>query len=382
MKHGIARLLVSLLAILSFTLLTGTFSPLKSLRSYATAQAASCEWHKVNSPSIGGVLWGVSAYSTSDVWAVGSSAGTAITEHWDGTHWSYVLSPQPGDYANDLSGIVALAPNNVWAVGYHQNYKGMYERPEKTLVEHWDGTQWKVIASPSPGSFYNALSAIVAVSPTDIWAVGSQGPLNGISTTLVEHWDGTSWSIVSSPNIGTYGNGLTAVTALSSSDIWAVGEYANHNYGGYTLIEHWNGTQWSIVSSPNVGNYENGLRSVAATAPNDIWAAGYNWVAPGDILDALIEHWNGKQWSIVTSPQPPGGDNALDGVAVVSSTNVWATGSSASGAITMQWNGQQWNIIANSGKQSQFLTRLAVINAQDMWAVGSTTTLMMVMHYC
>ncbi len=382
MKHSATHLLVSLLALLSLALLSGGGSSLLALSSNATALASACEWHKVNSPSIGGVLWGVSAYSTSDVWAVGDAAGTAITEHWDGKYWHYILSPQPGNYANDLSGIVALAPNNVWAVGYHQNYKGMYERPEKTLIENWDGSHWKVIASPSPGSFYNSLSAIAAVSPTDIWAVGAEGPLQGTSKTLIEHWDGTSWSIVPSPNIGTYGNGLTAVTALSSSDIWAVGEYANHNYGGYTLTEHWNGTQWSIVSSPNVGNFENGLRSVAAAAPNDIWAVGYNWVAPGDILDTLTEHWDGKQWTIVSSPQPPGGDNALDGVAVVTSTNVWATGSSASGAITIQWDGHQWNTMPNTGKQYQFLTRLAIITAHDMWAVGSTTTLMMVMHYC
>lgn len=267
-------------------------------------------------------------------------------------------------------------------MGLHQNYKGMYERPEKTFIEHWDGSQWKVVASPSPGAFINGLSAIAAVSPTDIWAVGSEGPLQGPVDTLIEHWNGTSWSVVPSPNVGTYGNGLSAVTALSSSDVWAVGSDANANYGGRTLIEHWDGSQWSVVPSPNVGNFENDLWSVAGAAPNDIWAVGLNWASPGDIVDTLTEHWDGSQWSVVASPQPPGGDNDLHGVAVVASNNVWAVGGSASGPITMQWNGQQWNTVSNSGKQYQFLNRIAAINAHDMWAVGSTTTLMMVMHYC
>ncbi len=275
MKHFSTRLLVSVLTALSLSLLTGNFSPVKPLRSDATALAGSCEWHTVSSPSIGGSLWGVSADSATDVWAVGGSNGSAITEHWDGKRWSYVLSPQPGDYVNFLGGVAALSPDNTWAVGFHQNYKGLYERPEKTLIEHWDGSRWKVVTSPSPGSFYNSLSAVTAVSPTNIWAVGSQGSLQGTSTTLIEHWDGTSWSVVPSPNVGTYGNGLEAVTALSSSDVWTVGEYANTNYGGYTLIERWDGTQWSVVPSPNVGNFENGLRSVAGAAPSDIWAVGF-----------------------------------------------------------------------------------------------------------
>src|SRR5258707_68301 len=90
------------------------------------------------------------------------------------------------------------------------------------------------------------------VSPMMLPAVGAQGTVQGHSKTLIEHWDGAHWSVVHSPNIGTSANGLSAVTAFSSSDIWAVGEDSNGKVGARTLIEHWNGKQWSVVQSPSV----------------------------------------------------------------------------------------------------------------------------------
>src|SRR5579863_6557921 len=382
----------ALLATLFAILLFGNASPILARASDASGGCGS--WQIVSSPSPGPVyndLWGVAAISHSDAWAVGGSGinttntyplNSAIAEHWDGTQWSVIPSPEPGNYQNYLEGVVALSSNNVWAVGLEQDYKGRYEEQQKTLIEHWDGTQWSVITSPNPGMFYNSLSGVAALAPNDIWAVGSRGDVQGFTKTLIEHWDGTRWSVIASPNVGTYGNGLSAVTALSASDIWAVGNDANTNYGGRTLIEHWNGSKWSVVSSPNVGLFDNELWSVAGVAPDDIWTVGLNWASPGDVVATLTEHWDGSTWSVVSSPNPPGGDNDLHGVVAVASNNVWALGGSASGPITMQWNGQQWNTDPNPGLHYRFLNRIAAVNAHDVWAVGSTTTKMLIMHYC
>jgi hypothetical protein len=328
MKHFPTRLFVSLLTALFIAFLVENVSPMMSPASAATR---SCDWHKVASPSIGGALWGVSALTHTDAWAVGSNGGSGITEHWDGTSWSYIPSPQPGNYANELDGVAALSSSDVWAVGAHQNYKGMYQEPQKTLVEHWDGARWSVIASLNPGMFYNSLSAVTALAPNDIWAVGAQGNLQGHSKTL---------------------------------------------------IEHWNGKQWSVVQSPSVGPFDNELWSVAGVASNDVWAVGLYWAPPGNVIDTLTEHWDGSTWSVVPSPNPPGGDNDLHGVAAVANNDVWAVGSSISGPLTIQWDGHQWNTIPNKGQQSWFLNRIAALNAQDVWAAGSTTALMQIMHYC
>jgi len=134
-------------------------------------------------------------------------------------------------------------------------------------------TTWRIIPSPNPPSPpTSGLVAVSALTPADAWAVG--GTYTGCCRwrSLIEHWDGATWHIVSSP--GT--TSLQGVAALSPRDVWAVGSgletYAPVN--GPTLIEHWNGTQWSIVPSPNPSANDNSLASVAALAPNDVWAVG------------------------------------------------------------------------------------------------------------
>src|SRR5205085_2227993 len=116
-----------------------------------------------------------------------------------------------------------------------------------------------------------------AISSNDAWAVGEY--YLGSEQTLMEHWDGVQWSIVSSPNPpGSHGTILYGVSAISSNDVWAVGDYGGDNYLTLTLIEHWDGVQWSIIPSPNAGlnpNNTNELYDVSAISSNDVWAVGY-----------------------------------------------------------------------------------------------------------
>src|SRR5262249_23565307 len=87
---------------------------------------------------------------------------------------------------------------------------------------------------------------------------------------------GPNWAVTSSPNVGTYDSFLYGVAAVSSSDAWAVGDYHNTIDAVFrTLVERWNGSTWSIVSSPNGDTQENVLNSVAAISGSDVWAVGY-----------------------------------------------------------------------------------------------------------
>src|SRR5690242_5087703 len=62
-----------------------------------------------------------------------------------------------------------------------------------------------------------------------------------------------SWSVVSSPNVWFDGNQLTAVAAISANDVWSVGYDFPDGGSETTITEHWNGSQWSVVNSPNPG---------------------------------------------------------------------------------------------------------------------------------
>jgi hypothetical protein len=201
-----------------------------------------------------------------------------------------VPNPNPGyNYANGLSGVVALASNDVWATGFWRAYSF------RGLLMHWDGLEW--VHELDPFYLSGGLSSISGVSSTDLWAVG----LELSDSSLVYHRDSSGWSYISSPDIG----GLRGVSALASNDVWAVGE------GG---IIRWNGTSWLTMTVP-VG----GLLSVDALAANDVWVVG----------STAVLHWNGSQWNV----RPLAAGESLVNVDAYAQEDVWAVGSSLQGGV-------------------------------------------------
>ncbi len=313
-------------------------------------------------------LWGVSALSSSDAWAVGDGPGqvsdeaATLVEHWNGSAWTYMSSPSPGTVQNTLKGVAAASASDAWAVGYDDAAPG-------TLIEHWNGSAWGVI-TPTTGS--GALSAVAAVDANDVWAVGAG------SGTLVEHWNGSTWAQVSSPSPGT-GGGLASLAVRSAHDIWTVGYY----YDGSvikTLIENWNGTIWRIIPSPNQGTSDNRLNSVSIAGANSIWAVGT--YAVSGTSKTLIEHWNGTAWTIISSPNEGTSNNVLSGVAAVALNDAWAVGSyydAGVGAIQTlaeHYNGSSWSIVStpNGNVYNNQLAAIAAASPNDFWAVGSSAS--------
>ena len=102
---------------------------------------------------------------------------------------------------------------------------------------------WQIIASPN-SSGNDALGAVTSFSPSNVWAVGQ-----GSTKALVEHWDGSTWSIVSTPTVA--GTSVLNGVAGAAGDVWAVGSV----FDGSTwnpLVERWNDSAWSLVSAPSV----------------------------------------------------------------------------------------------------------------------------------
>jgi hypothetical protein len=274
-----------------------------------------------------------------NVWAVGTSGDAPLAALWNGSDWNVYVPPGvPGGPAH-LSGVVAISPTDVWAVGFGSEYG----TPWHTLIEHYDGTGWSVVPSPNASlTSSDRLLSLSAISAVDIWAAGDSTTA-GISRTLIQHWDGTAWSIVASPDVGPGNNALYAVGVLSASDAWAVGSSTNVGGHAETLTEHWNGSIWEIVPSPNIdaGSRTNYLLSLAAISPDSLWAAGYSENTNGNVFDPsfrhpLVEHWDGHGWNVVPSPDGlpaiphnngkssfPSRANAI---AATSSTTVWVAG--------------------------------------------------------
>jgi len=333
---------------------------------FATASAGQtlvehwngASWSVMSSPNVGSgsnFLDAVSADSSTDVWAVGGfgSAGTSQTlvEHWNGVSWSVVSSPSPGSSFNVLYGVTAVSSNDVWAVGTFSNTSG----PSQTLIEHWNGVSWSVVSSFSPGSSSNELRGVAADATNDVWAVGILSNTGGSSLTLIEHWDGVSWSLIPGVTFGSSLTELFGVTSLAPINVWAVGILSNTGGSSLTLIEHWNGVSWSVSPAVNFGSALTELFGVATIAPNDVWAVGdFQNTGANQFVLPLTEHWNGASWSVVPNPAAniPGFGGNLHGVAAANSHKVWTVGEESNNTTIDQtlaehWTPVGWQVLNN-----------------------------------
>lgn len=276
-----------------------------ALLSAVSASSASDAWAvgrtQVNKSSLQGLAlhwngsaWAVSSsfpgalastYATSaadisptDAYATGNSSSIprGHLAHWDGTAWSAVTVPVPSNAPTNttLDAISADGPNDVWAVG---TYLDSANEQFETFSIHFNGTVWSVAAMPlSPSGQRAQFNGIKANSPADVWAVGDQGPASGGSpTTLIEHFNGATWSVVPSPSPGTSAVLGGVTTSNAANNVWAVGSFiAAGSSQRQTLTLNWNGSTWSVVSSPNSANPD-GLSAVATNPGSAIvWAVG------------------------------------------------------------------------------------------------------------
>ena len=204
---------------------------------------------------------------------------------------------------------------------------------------------------------------------------GREFPARGTvpTKTFVEHWNGSSWSIVASPSPKD-GGAFSAVTAFAPNDIWAVGtQFSQFNFGP-SLIEHWNGQKWSIIPSPTAG-FASEFRSVSGSSPNSIWAVG-DYIANGGYYD-LAEYWNGSTWSIVPVAKFPKGSGDLGGVLALRSNDVWAVGGSdfGGGIFPLGWATMAW---LRQPRRREFPVYCrGPQHATIFWAVGGV-----IMHFC
>ncbi len=351
-----------------------TVALLALLWSPALAFAQSGVWTVISSPNQGtkdNQLLGVAPVSASDIWSVGNyNAGPytmslrTLAEHWNGSSWSIVSTPNAakakttGDY-DSLQGVATVSTSNVWAVGYSGN---LSVAADKTLIEHWNGSAWSIVSSPNPYTTQD-LYGVAAVSSSDIWAVGEGFSYSSGYTTLTEHWNGTAWSEVSSPGYVA----LRGVTVVASNNVWAVGG---------SQILHWNGTSWSLVSSPQPPNGDGyQLDAVAAVSASNIWAVGYEEIAAGCgyVYDTLVEHWDGSSWQLAPGANPNAGTTFLNGVTALSATSVWAVGITLGQSFVEKWNGTQWARVSSpnpSATQDSLQAATAIPATGDVWAVG------------
>jgi hypothetical protein len=351
----------------------------------STTSAADCgsAWRIVPSPNQGSgnnELYGLGIVSANDMWAVGRFSDAAgyktLAMHWDGSAWNIVTTPNVGSNFNQLYSTAAVSSNDVWAVGASSDNSVLFQ----PLIEHWDGTQWRTVANPLAPGTSAFIYGVASLAANDIWGVGYIQVGFSAQQPLAVHWDGNSWSLVQTPSTSPANNDvLWSVTALSPSDVWAVGNSVDRVSGNYnTLIEHWNGSAWSVVTSPNPsGSIYNFLWGIVAASTNDIWVMGRAYT--GAIYPGLFEHWDGSAWSIISSGPTDQSYTELYGAVASSSTDVWAVGREGDGfntnlTLIEHWDGSAWSRVPHpepAGSTESYLNTAKAVSANDVWTVGA-----------
>jgi hypothetical protein len=281
----------------------------------------------------------------------------------DGHRWVVTDTTDPSDQANYLIALKPFGANDMWAVG-------AWYRPDTstpgTLTEHWNGTAWKMVKSPNATWGYNELYGVDGAAPDDVWAVGFHNISQyGSERTMALHWNGTRWSIVKTPNLGDAANLLGDVAVVSSDDAWAVG-YGDDAGGfrGRAIALHWDGAAWSMAN-PKQPDRGAGFAAVDALASNDVWAVGSDGKAP------LAEHYDGSTWSVVPTPDIEG---ELYAVEAIAPGDVWAAGESDDSTLIMHWNGGSWTVVPspNGPMPGNQLADLVAAGPNRVWAVGTS----------
>lgn len=308
----------------------------------------------------GSSLTAIDGASTTDIWAVGERHNTArehsLAAHWDGSSWQEVGVPDVGR----LRGLDVTGPDDAWAIGGHS-------------LLHWDGAVWSETALP-----HGDYSSVSATGPGDVWVAGVQpGPMIGKNSrgwsSAIAHYDGANWTVMRTPNPGTRDNYVDGIVAVSSTDVWAAGYFSDigkHTAEATSLMMHWDGTEWSLIRSPNPSRSLNVIWSMGSDDAGGVWALGH-FKGSDHYLHPLMLRWDGASWGAVRLR----GDSLWSAWAVAGSPAgpIWVVGSPATSSLAIAACGDlTCRTTVPPTEYDMSASSVYSPTADDAWIVGAT----------
>jgi hypothetical protein len=322
----------------------------------------------------------VSCSLSSFCMAVGSQGNsdptvTTFAQMWNGSNWTTVSTPNPsGETDVTLASVSCVGPTFCMAVGSATNASSNVV----TLAEKWNGTAWSIVPTVDPNGTADELVHVSCTSITFCMAVGASGT-NPNHTTLVEQWTGgVSWSSVAiTPPTGTTNVQLQGITCYGTNWCMTVG-LAVMSGSTVTVAETWNGSTWTALTTPNVGSGSTSseLDNVSCAGPSFCQAVGVS-IDSSSNRHNLIESWNGSAWTIATSPDNTNVGsvqfNVLSDVSCISATVCTAVGSAGASTATYQttvlnWNGTAWTLGNSPNATGAAASSLVSISCITNWA--------------
>ncbi len=328
----------------------------------------------------------VSCPSTTFCMRVGSVTEDGVesgrVRSWNGNTWSDLAIPSPPEAAETaLRGVACFSREDCRAVGSYLDSEGV----RKTLAMSWNGSSWSIATTPNPsGASASEPTSMRCTSTSFCVAVGSYLDSEGVRKTLAMSWNGSSWSIATTPNpSGASASELTSLSCRSASFCVATGSYVDIPNVGKTLAMSWNGSSWSIATTPNPsGASTSELRAVSCAATTFCLAVGSYLSSSGETKTQAMKY-GGSSWTPVpTTDLEDATKSVLSGISCTSISTCLAVGEYATenrtAALMMIFKlaGSTWTGSANrsadpSGAARSALSAVGCASASACMAVGS-----------
>jgi len=292
-----------------------------------------------------------------------------------------------------FTGITCPSPTSCLATGTYGDAKHKYVQP---LVGRWAADHWVVTRAPipqpsNPQTSRGSLSSIACATSKRCFAVGSfdqdDGP--GIHhRTLIEQWDGTRWTLASRIRpAGSMASVLSDVDCPSATRCFAVGQWENVDFVTDVFLTEWNGKTWSIVKPPPIPYKVRQSRLTSISCATASWCVAVGtYQLPAQLAQTLTEHWDGTRWRWVSSPNAPKPMNYIDvlaGVSCASPTSCLAVGSQSEGGesgryetLSLRWTGTRWIVVSTprpAARNVYFLNGAACPANNACFSVGNRT---------
>ena len=291
--------------------------------------AADRRFPNSNDANVASHLFAVDARGPDNVWAVGSTDFRPIAEHWNGKAWRSLPGLVDPAVDSEFIDVAVASSSTVWAVANEQVIPHL-----SPVAQRWDGRQWTRFPLPHPFNTFVEVVAVAALGPNDVWAVGHgrSGPTLDL-LPIAWHWNGTEWSHVLMPRLGAVQVTPANLVAVSPTEIWAVGYKLVRldDPGNLPAVHRWDGTAWQGVAGPDLppGAHPHAiLDAVAPDGQGGIWAAG-STVGPDFLIEpsftSFFAHLQGGSWTVQIEPDSMQGE--IRGLAQVpGATTLWAVG--------------------------------------------------------
>lgn len=283
--------------------------------------------------------------------------------------WTVLSVPVDPDWNRALfEGVAVLPTGEAWAVGYAERPSPPNGPENVTLAMRYADGQWEhtptPYVAPYPGGADDALHAVAALAPDDVWAAGERyGDAGGLSVGAwihVLHWNGSAWSEAPTPEpprgsgINFSGTRVFDVAALAADDVWFSGLWGEPNDQASVtwrpLAMHWDGSDFTVHPTPPL--YEYGdyvtMHAMAAVGPDDIWGICTGQPYGGATSLPVLLHWDGSSWTPVLGPSL-GDDVLLDDIVATAADDVWVFGHTywTGTPFALHWDGSSFHVVSS-----------------------------------